>query len=111
MTLNSQPPSLVRYKLAAWVGKIFVSGVLLLFSLVCLVPLLLVVSASFTTDEAIFKNGYTLLPTVFSTSAYRFVLGDPTQILRAYLLTAFVATIGTIIGLTISAMLDRKSVV
>jgi putative aldouronate transport system permease protein len=88
-----------------WLGRLFVNGVLLAFAAACVLPLVLVVSASFTTDAAIFANGYTLLPVEFSTAAYRFVLGDPTQIVRAYALTAFVAVVGTMIGLTISALL------
>jgi len=89
----------------AAVSRAFVDAVLALFAVACIVPLLLVISASFSTDASIFKSGYTLLPTEFSTMAYRYVLGDPTQILRAYALTSFVAAAGTIFGLLICSML------
>lgn len=108
-TLSAPRPrparSASRHQVLSWIGLRLVDLALLVFSLACVLPLVLVISASFSTDAAIFQYGYTLIPKEFTTAAYEFVLADPTQIARAYALTAFVAVTGTLVGLTISAML------
>ncbi len=79
--------------------------VLLTLSLLCLLPLWLVVSASFTDDVALVRNGFTLLPSKFSTLAYAYILGSPGQLLRSYLVSLVVTFVGTGLGLFVSALL------
>jgi putative aldouronate transport system permease protein len=57
---------------------------LLFFGLCCLIPLLLIVSASLTDETALTRNGYSLIPSEFSTEAYELIFRNPTAILRAY---------------------------
>lgn len=83
--------------------KLFLHSILILISLACLLPAWLVVSASFTDDKALVKNGYTLIPSQFSTFAYEYILSYPTQILRAYGVTLAVTITGTLLGLAITA--------
>ena len=94
-----------RYRMSDLIGRIFVSGVLALFSIACVLPLLLILSASFTTEMGITKNGYSLIPSEFTTAAYQYILADPSQILRAYGVTLTVTLVGTGLGLPITAML------
>jgi putative aldouronate transport system permease protein len=79
--------------------------VLIGWSLACLLPLLLVVSASFTDEIALTRNGYGLFPSQFSTDAYTFVLQDPTAIVRAYGVTIFNTLVGTVLGVLVMSML------
>lgn len=103
MTTSRPRPS--RQRASAAVARALVDMALIAFSIACVVPLLMIVSASFSTEGGITKHGYTLLPVEFSTIAYQFVLRDPTQILRAYAVTAFVTAAGTLFGLMITALL------
>jgi putative aldouronate transport system permease protein len=83
--------------------KFFLHSLLLVISLACLLPAWLVVSASFTDDKALVKNGYTLIPSQFSTFAYEYILTYPVQILRAYGVTLAVTITGTLLALAITA--------
>ena len=73
-------------------------------ALACLIPFIIVVSGSFTNEQIILKNGFSLLPKGFTTTAYRLALKDPVAILRAYGVTTSVTIIGTTLGLFITAM-------
>lgn len=82
------------------IGYIFITILMLL----CLIPFILIVSGSFTADEAIHKYGFTLVPKVFSTAAYRLILEYPKVIIRAYGVSILVTTCGTLGGLIITSM-------
>ncbi|OCT10762.1 sugar ABC transporter permease [Paenibacillus pectinilyticus] len=87
------------------VQRTVVNGILLIVSILCIIPLLLVVSASFSDETAISEYGYRLIPKVWSLFAYKYVLSEPKQILQAYGVTALVTSIGTVISLLVSSLL------
>jgi len=70
----------------------------------CLVPFLLVVSASFTDEQALIRYGHSVWPSIFSLESYRLSLANPPAILRAYRNTIFVTVAGTFLGVFINAM-------
>jgi putative aldouronate transport system permease protein len=78
---------------------------LLITSLVYLLPLAVVISASLSDETALAKNGYSLWPAKFSTMAYEYILRDPERVISAYTVTITVTTVGTIMGLLIMALL------
>ncbi|MDR0642713.1 MAG: carbohydrate ABC transporter permease [Treponema sp.] len=86
------------------VSTITVNGIFVLISLICVVPLLLVLSASFTTDAALSANGYALIPKEFSVSAYSYIFRKPQQIINAYQVTILVTVVGTLISLLCTGM-------
>ena len=79
--------------------------VLILVSVACLLPLVLVISASFTTDAEIAKYGYSFIPKEFTIEAYEYILKKPAQLINSYGVTILVTLSGTVIGLLITAML------
>ncbi|NOU62507.1 ABC transporter permease subunit [Paenibacillus sp. LMG 31461] len=87
------------------VQRFIVNGILILVSILCLIPLLLVLSASLSDETAISEYGYTLIPKVWSLFAYKYVLSEPTQIMQAYGVTALVTLLGTAISLLVSSLL------
>lgn len=80
---------------------LFMMGVVFLF----LVPVVLIISGSFTTQEAIDNYGYRLIPRGFTTEAYSFLFKNPIKILRAYGVSTLVTGIGTILGTLFTSML------
>ncbi len=78
---------------------------LLLFGLACLIPLMLIISASFTDESALTINGYGLLPSEFSLEAYELILRQPDAIVRAYIVTIFTTLVGTSIAVILMSML------
>ncbi len=79
------------------------------FFLMCMsfiIPLLLVISASFTSESWLTSgNGFSLLPRQFTVAAYRAAFSNAGQMLRAYAVTIAQAVIGTVLSCIISGMI------
>lgn len=82
------------------------------FALICLLPFILIISASFSTEGIIAKEGFGLLPRGLTISAYKWVFRYPEQIIGSYVVTIGLTVTGTLVGLFIIAMtgyaLQRK---
>ena len=77
---------------------------LLVFSVFCAVPMLLIVMVSVTDEASIIKFGYSLIPAEFSVEAYKIVFRRGSSVLRSYTVTAFVTFVGTLLAVAITAM-------
>lgn len=73
-------------------------------ALLCLVPFIMIVSGSFSSEEAILQNGFSLLPQDFSLEAYKTVFREPAVVFRAYGTTIGLTLVGTVLGLLIQTM-------
>ena len=87
------------------ISNVFTHIALIILSLLCVVPFMLVLSVSFTSEMGINSNGYGLIPSDFSLEAYEYIFKNPKEVLSSYQVTIFVTAIGTIVGTLISAML------
>lgn len=87
-------------------------GFLGLVALLCLVPFIMILSGSFSSEEAIIQNGFSILPQEFSLEAYKTVFKDPVVVYRAYATTIVLTILGTVVGLLLQTMtayvLSRK---
>lgn len=92
--------------------KIISYAVVTLWSVICIFPFVLVISASFSTESIISREGFGLLPKGFTLSAYEWVFRYPKMILGSYGVTIAMTVLGTALGLFIIAMtgyaLQRK---
>lgn len=83
-----------------------------LMALICLVPFIMIVSGSLSSEAAIIKNGFSLLPQDFSLEAYKTVFKEPVVVFRAYATTILLTIAGTVVGLllqtTTAYVLARK---
>lgn len=83
----------------------FIGYVLItLLSLFCLLPFILIISGSFTSQASIMTDGYQLIPREFSLEAYEFLFEAPDDILRAYGVTIFVTVVGTLVSLLVTSL-------
>jgi len=86
--------------------------IIISIAIICLLPVLLVISGSFTSESSIIKYGYSLIPKEFSINAYKLVFKSAESIGNAYLVTVSVTVIGTLIHLVLAFMtayaLSRK---
>ena len=92
----------------AFTGKqfrIFSHVVLILLSLSCVIPLLLLIMSSFTSEAALLRNGYSLFPEAFSLEAYQFLWHSSGQIMNAYRMTLLSSLVGTLSNLTLTTLL------
>ena len=75
-------------------GKVVAHLLMILFSLACLVPFLLVVAASFTDETTLIANGFGLIPEKFSLDAYKYIFRVPDEVFAAYGTTIFITIFG-----------------
>lgn len=78
--------------------------VFILFSLICIIPLLMVVSASLTSSTDLSFNGFSVLPKKIDTSAYVYLFENPKQIINSYTVTIFITVVGTFLSVVFMAM-------
>ena len=79
--------------------------VLIILSLMCLLPFVMILSVSLTSEAGIQANGYQLIPSQFSWEAYEYVFRNPSEVVNAYLTTIFVTVVGTFVGTLVMTML------
>lgn len=75
-----------------------------LFAFVCIAPLWLTVSVSFTDEKALMMNGYNFIPSVFSLKAYSYIFNNAEQIFSSYGVTLASTVSGVCLGLLIMTL-------
>ncbi len=86
------------------IGQYILGFCLLLYTLFCGLPILLVFIAAFTDEVAINQNGFSFWPTKWSLAGFNAVLRYGKQLLTSYGVTIFVTVFGTFLGLMVMAM-------
>ncbi len=82
--------------------NVFFAVLVLLF----LLPILLIIIVSLTSDTAIIRYGYSFWPKEFSLEAYNYLWSDRIRIGRAFLLTIAVTAVGTLLSLLLMSLLS-----
>ena len=78
---------------------------MLALALICLIPLLLVVSISFSSEESIRVYGYQLIPGIPSVEGYAFLFQQRVTMLRALWMSVMVTGIGTSLGIILNSLM------
>lgn len=86
-------------------SKIILNSFFVLLSLCFVLPFLLVVAVSFTSEAGIEKYGYRLIPSEFSLTGYGYVFENLEQIITSYGVTIFTSVVGTVLALIIMSMM------
>lgn len=76
----------------------------LVLTLLCLVPFILVVSGSVSDNTLIMRDGYSLIPRGFTFDAYESIFENPEKIGNAYLVSITVTVVGTILSVLFTSM-------
>jgi putative aldouronate transport system permease protein len=84
--------------------RLFGSIIVVLLAVICVLPFILVISGSFTKNDAILIHGYSLIPSKFSLEAYKLIFSVPEVILNSYVVTIAVTAVGTMFGLFLTSM-------
>lgn len=77
--------------------------IFIVLALICVIPVVVVLSISFSSEDSIRETGYHLLPTVLSGDAYAYIAKQGTTILRALGVSVLVTVIGTVLGVLLTA--------
>lgn len=87
-------------------ARISINIFFILLCILMVIPMILVISISFTDESYLNSLGYHLIPQKWSIDAYRIILESPAQLLRSYGVTIIVAVIGGVSALLLTSMLS-----
>ena len=76
----------------------------IIIALACVLPMILVLSISLSSDRAIKLYGYQLIPKEFSFEAYRLIFRGNSAVFRSYFVSISVTLLGTFLAVLITAM-------
>ncbi len=74
------------------------------FAIACMIPLWMAFCASFTNENTLIRDGYSLLIRDFDISSYKIVFTKTDTIYRAYLVTISMTVIGTLLTVFFTAL-------
>lgn len=85
-------------------GEILMYLFIALFAFFCLVPFLLSLIVSFSSEESIMLNGYSFFPSEWSVEAYRMIFASGSKVMQAFALSCIVTVVGTLLAVWITIM-------
>ncbi len=85
--------------------RIISTVILGVLAVIALLPIILIVIASFTDETTLLRNGYSFMPEKWSTDAYVYMLQQGATIFRAYGISVAVTVIGTLISVLVTTMI------
>ena len=95
-----------------WQADAVLNLIFIVWSVLCIVPFLLVLGVSFSSESSLNLQGYRVIPKELSFAAYDYVFSKSGMLLRAYGITIGATLSGTILSLIVTAMfaypLSRK---
>ncbi len=83
---------------------VVIYALILIFCALCVIPFLVAISASFSDERTLLREGYSLLPKAFTLQAYN-MLFQTDQIYDSYKVSIFVAVVGTLLSMIVTAMM------
>ena len=86
------------------VGQVILAVILLLYTVFCAAPVVLVFIAAFTDELYITQHGFSFFPAKWSLYGVTSVLKYGKQLLVSYGVTIFITVVGTLLGLLIMSM-------
>ncbi len=108
MKSNKLDKKPIEYRVFIAFAYIFV----VIIALLGVIPFIMLLSGSFTSESYIVNHGYSLMPKEFSVNAYKTIFENPQRIVNSYAVTIFITVVGTVISLFLTAMtayvLQRK---
>ena len=85
--------------------RCFSTIILAVLAAITLLPIILIVIASFTKEQGLIEYGYSYLPKELSLDAYYYLVKQKTMILRSYGVSIFATLIGTLLSVILTTML------
>lgn len=89
--------------------------ILSILSIVCVLPMVMVISTSVSSELDIVTNGYTFFPRTIDLAAYKMIVASPKELFNAYKVTIITSAVGTFLSVLIMLVsgyaLSRKKFV
>lgn len=85
-------------------SSVILNTVFVILSLICLLPVVLVIIVSFTHGDSILSNGYSFLPSRVSLVAYESLFKDYGTVLGGYAVSIGITVVGTVLSVVLMAL-------
>lgn len=79
-------------------------SVISIITILCFIPFWLIIVASFSDEQIVMRDGFGLFPNVISFDAYRSIFQGFKSLMKSYLVTIYITTIGTTSSLLLTSM-------
>jgi len=76
--------------------------IFILLAIVCIVPVLVVLSISLSSEDSIRETGYHIIPAALSGESYSYLASQGSMIFRALGVSLFVTIVGTVLGVLLT---------
>ncbi|NJD03752.1 MAG: carbohydrate ABC transporter permease [Ruminiclostridium sp.] len=79
-----------------------------IFIMACIsfvIPLMILVSSSLTSDQAIRDLGYPIIPKLIDLTAYKIIFRNPQKMVTAYEVTAFISVVGSLLSVIVMGLI------
>ena len=86
-------------------GQLLLHIFFIIVSLLYIVPFMMMISISFSSEAAMRMGGFSIFPRVFTTEAYELAFRNPAQLLQAYKVTIIFTVIGTVLSVFIMSLM------
>ena len=86
-------------------GQIVLRAVFIVLVLMYIIPFILTISISFSDETSLIRNGYSLIPHVFSLEAYKMVFNNPAQIFQSYKVTIIFTVTATALSVLVMGVM------
>ena len=93
-----------RFNSIGRVPNAIITTILSLISLLMIVPMILIVIVSFSSDASISNVGFSFWPAEWSLEGYQYLFKMGDQVLDSYLITIFYTITGTVMSLSVMSM-------
>jgi putative aldouronate transport system permease protein len=103
--MKSYQSSVLRFTRVGPVANLVFNLLLLVLSLLCIIPFVLVLSISLTSEETIQTYGYQLIPKVISLDGYAYLWKQADIMANAFGMSVIVTACGTALGLLLCSSL------
>jgi len=105
MTAKAAASGIVRFAGIKPATNIVFNILMLALCLVCIIPILLVVSVSLTDETSLREYGYRLVPKEVSLEGYAFLFRNQGMILQALGVSVFITVVGTSLGVVLNSFM------
>lgn len=85
-------------------SNIIFNLILFTYGFLCVVPLLLIITASLTEEKLLAIHGYSFIPKNITTYAYEYIFTNTPQVVTAYGISILVTVVGTVLSVLIMAL-------
>lgn len=98
MKTATKPAMKIKKTRGEKIGTFFIYFFVALFSLICVLPFILVLVVSFSSEKSIALKGYSFFPLEWSANAYHMLMLPSSGVAHSYYVTAVATIAGTLIG-------------